>query len=84
MLPQTASVIGYHTRLAHHEVRRGLAHVFDLFDRYDLVLELPGYEEIAPVPRQRFEEDLYGMTYSRSHTINGRKRTLPWNILRLS
>lgn len=81
---RTASVIWYHTRLAHHEVRRGLAHVLDLFDRYDLVLELPGYEEIAPDARQRFEKDLYDMTFLRSYAINGRKRSLPWNILRFS
>jgi len=79
---ETAGAVYFYTRLAHQEVRRGLAHILDLFDRYDLALELPGYPEIAAVLRAAFEKELYQMTYVRSYSINGRKTELPWNVFR--
>lgn len=79
---ETAGAVYFYTRLAHQEVRRGLAHILDLFDRYDLVLELPGYHEIAAGVRAAFEKELYQMTYVRSYSINGRKKKLPWNLFR--
>lgn len=79
---ETAGAVYFYTRLAHQEVRRGLAHILDLLDRYDLVLELPGYHEIAAGVRAAFDKELYQMTYVRSYSINGRKKKLPWNLFR--
>ena len=79
---ETASAVLFYTRLAHQEVRRGLAQVLGLFDRFDLILDLPGYSEIAAGSRAAFEKQLYQMTFARSYSINGRKRRLPSNLLR--
>ena len=81
---RTAAAVWFYTKLAHQEVRRGLGHFLDLFDRYDLMLELPGYSEIAAGLRAAFEKELYRMTFVRSYSINGRKRNLPWNLFRWS
>lgn len=78
---RTASCVWYYTKLAHN-VRHGLARFFDLFDRYDLILDLPGYEGIAAELRRTFEKDLYAMPFVGTYTINGRKRRLPWNVFR--
>lgn len=78
----TANSVRYYAMLAHQEVRGGLARVLDLFDRWDLSLELPGYSEIAADLRDAFEKELYAMAFARSYSINGRKRRLPWNLFR--
>jgi hypothetical protein len=69
----TARCVRFYTSLAHQEVRRGLAHLLDLFDRFDLSLELPGYSEIAPGLREKFERHLNALTFVRSYSINGSK-----------
>jgi hypothetical protein len=69
----TLRCVHFYMMLAHQEVRRGLAHIFDLVDRYDLTLELPGYSDIAPGLRDAFEHDLEAMTLVRSYSINGSK-----------
>jgi len=79
---RTAFIVWYFTKLAHQDLRRGLAHLLDLFDRFDLIFELPGYSEIAADLRRKFEHDLYAMTSVRSYSINGRKRRLPLTVLR--
>ena len=78
----TAGAVYFYTTLAHQEVRRGLGHFLDLFDRFDLILALPGYSEIAAGLRVAFEKELYEMAFVRSYSINGRKRRLPWNLFR--
>jgi hypothetical protein len=78
----TARSVRYYTMLASGAVRRGLAHVLDLFDRYDLIFELPGYSDVPARVRQTFEHELDTMTFVRSSSINGRVRKLPWNIFR--
>jgi hypothetical protein len=77
-----ANSVRYYTMLAHQEVRHGVAHVLDLLDRYELILELPGYSGIAAGLRDGFEKELYAMTFVRSYSINGHRRRLPWNLLR--
>ena len=79
-----AGAVFWYTNFAHQRLRHGLAHIFDLFDRYDLILELPGYDDIAPDLRRRFEDGLYAMPFVSGYTINGRERRLPWNLLRRS
>lgn len=79
---ETAGAVLFFTMLAHQEVRRGLAQVLGLFDRYDLILDLPGYSGIAARSRDAFEKQLYQLTFARSYSINGRKRRLPWNLFR--
>jgi hypothetical protein len=70
----TARCVLFYAQLAHQEVRRGLAHVLDPFDRYDLTLDLPGYPGIAPGLRDAFEHDLEAITFARSYSINGSAR----------
>jgi hypothetical protein len=79
---RVASCVWYFTKVAHQGVRQGIAHFFDLFDRYDLIFELPGYEGIAADLRRKFEKDLYEMVFVGSYSINGRRRKLPWNLFR--
>lgn len=77
-----ANCVRYYTMLAHQEVRHRVARVFDLLDRYELTFELPGYSGIAPGLRDGFETELYAMTFVRSYSINGHRKSLPWNLLR--
>jgi hypothetical protein len=71
----TARCVDFFTKLSRDEGRRGLAHVLDLFDRYELTLELPGYEGIAAELRHAFEKHLDAMDpFVRSYTINGVNR----------
>ena len=70
----TAGSVQFYCSLAHKDVRRGLAHALDLFDRFDLTLELPGYSEIASGLRGEFERYLNAIEYVRSYSINGSAR----------
>jgi hypothetical protein len=70
----TASCVLFYTLLARKGVRRGLAQLLGLFDRYEMALELPGYPDIAADLRRRFERELGEMTFMRSYSINGQAR----------
>jgi hypothetical protein len=70
----TASCVLFYTLLARKGVRRGLAQVLDLFDRYEIALDLPGYADIAADLRRSFEQELGAMTIVRRFTINGQRR----------
>ena len=66
----TASCVLFYTMLTRKGVRRGLARILDLLDRYD-ALDLPGYSEIAADLRCAFEHQLDVMTLIRGYAING-------------
>ena len=67
----TASCVLFYTMLTRKGVRRGLARILDLLDRYEIALDLPGYSEIAADLRRAFEHQLDVMTLIRGYAING-------------
>jgi hypothetical protein len=70
----TAGCVQFYALLARKGARRGLAQVLDLFDRYEIALELPGYAEIASDLQRSFEQELGALTIVRRFTINGQSR----------